>query len=148
MSVKRHHNRRRLVVHRLQRRLAHLLALPPPRRRLLLRFLAVMLPETRIHIALNIHRVLENVAYYSFLDRPPEEIQLAHRRLLNCRLAQDLERDPLAAAEGIKEPLRIGLELTLVMEVYLESTIIDRITDIQLLAVVRHEPIDEPERDR
>lgn len=101
---------------RLHRRGAHLLALAATRGRFCLGFLTVVLPETRVHITFNIGCVFENVGHYSLLERPPEEIQLAHRGLLDLRLVADLERNALAAAERIKQTLAVGFELALVLE--------------------------------
>ena len=131
----------------LHRRLRHLLALPATRRRLGLGFLAVMLPEARIHVGLNRRCVLENVVHDSLLDRPPEEVQLTYGGLLNRRLTADLEADALAAAEGVKETLGVRLELALVVKVHHELPTLQLITYIELLAVVRYEPIDEAQRD-
>ena len=130
-----------MVVHRLHRRMGHLLALPPTRRCLDLRILAVVLPETDIHIALNSFNVLQNISDDTLLDGPTEEIQLAHRGLLNRRLAADLEADALTATEGIEEPLRIGLEFALVMEVHHELAILMDIGHVELLGIVRYEPV-------
>lgn len=93
------------MIHRLHGRLTHLLALPPTGARLDLRVLAVMLPETDIHVALNVGDVVQNILDDTLLNRPAEEIELADRRLLNRRFAADLEADSFAPAEGIKQSL-------------------------------------------
>ena len=150
--VKRHRDRHIVMVHRLHRRMAHLLAFAPPRRRLRFDLLAIMLPETDIHVTLNLRNVGQDVSDHTLLEGPAEEVELAHRRLFDRRLAADLETDALAAAEGIEEALRIRLEFAFVVEMHHELTrtglIRDRITDIKLLRVVRDEPVDEAETYR
>ena len=136
------------MVHRLHGRLAHLLTLAPSRRRRRLRILAVMLAEARVHVRLDRLLVRQNVVEHPLLDRPPEEIQLADRGLLNRRMAADLEADAIAAAEGIEQPLRIGLELALIMKVDHELAVVHRVGHVELLGIVRHEPVDETETDR
>ncbi len=138
-----------MEIHGLQRRLRHLLALATARRCLCLGLLTVMLPERGIHITFHIGSVLKNVANHSFLDRPPEEIQLSHSGLLNRRLTAHLEADALTAAEGIKESLRIRLELALVVEVHGKwcRCLRETVRDVVLLAVVRDEPIDKSQTD-
>lgn len=137
-----------MVIHRLHGRLAHLLALTPPRRRLDLRLLTVMLPEADIHVLLHIGHVLQNVVDHALLDRPSEEIQLAHGGLLNRRLAADLEADALPSAKRIKQPLRIGLELALVVEMHHELArarlVRNRIADVELLGIIGDEPVNQP----
>ena len=127
--------------------LAHLLALAATGGGLLLRLLAVMLPETHVHVLLDVSCVLHNIVYYALLDGPTEEVELAHGRLLNGGLPADLETDALATAEGVEEALRIGLELALVVEVDHEGAVLQRIADVELLGVVRHEPVDQTETD-
>ncbi len=140
-----------MVIDRLHRRMAHLLPLAASRRRLHLRLLTVMFPETHVHITLNVRCVCQNVADHALLNGPAEEVELAHRRLLNRRLATDLEADALATAKRIKKALRIRLELTLVMEVDHELTrrrvFCQGIADIELLGIIRDEPVDETETD-
>ena len=110
------------MIDRLHRRLAHFLPLPAPRRCLGLNFLAVMLPETDIHIALNRRHVLQDIAHHTLLNRPAEEIELAHGGLFNRCMTTNLETDALPPTEWVKETLRIGLELALVVEVHHELT--------------------------
>ncbi len=145
MLVERHHHRQRMVRDRLHSRLRHLLALATTRGSLGLGFLAIVLPETRIHIGFNCDSVLENVVYDFLLDRPPEEIELTNGGLLDRRLTADLKADSFAAAKWIKEALRIGLELALVVEMYHELTAFQHVANVELLAVVRDEPVDEAE---
>ncbi len=138
------------MVHRLHGRLAHFLPLPTARRCLGLDFLAVMLPETDIHIALNRRHVLQNVAHHALLNGPAEEIELAHGGLFNGRVTANLETDALPPTKRVKEALRIGLELALVVEVHHELTgqtgfIRERIADVELLRIVRDEPVNEAE---
>lgn len=123
----------------------HLLALAAARRGLFGGRLAVMLPETRIHIALNVYSILQNVVNDSFLECPPEEIQLAHCGLLDRGLPADLERDAFAATEGVKETLAIRLEFALVLEVDNELFVIEEVAHVELLGVVRNEPLDNAE---
>ena len=150
--IERHRNRNIMMVDRLHRRMAHLLPLAPPRGRLHLRLLAIMFPETHVHIALNVGRVRQNIADDALLNGPAEEVELAHRRLLDRRLAANLEADALATTKRIEEALRIRLELTLVMEVDHELTrrrvFCQGIADIELLGIVRDEPVDEAEAHR
>lgn len=134
-----------MVIDRLHRRGAHLLAFAAARRGLFGGRLAVMLPETCIHIALNVGSVLENVGNDSFLECPPEEVQLTHSGFLDRRLSADLKRDAFTATEGIKETLAVGLEFTLVLEVHNELFVIEEVTDIELFGVVRDEPLDNAE---
>jgi len=151
-SIETHRDRNIMMVDCLHRRMAHLLPLTASRRRLHLRLLAIMFPETHVHIALNVGRVRQNVADHTLLNGPAEEVELAHRRLLDRRLATDLEADALATAKRIKEALRIRLELTLVMEVDHELTrrrvFCQGIADVELLGIVRDEPVDEAEAHR
>ena len=136
------------MIHRLHGRLTHLLALAPSRRRRRLRILAVMLAKARVHIRLDRLLICENVVEHPLLDRPTEEIQLADRGLLNWRVAADLEANAITAAEGIEQPLRIGLELALIMKVDHELAVVHRIGHVELLGIVRHEPVDQTETDR
>ena len=133
------------MVHSLECRLAHLLTLSAPRTRLRLRLCLVMFPETHIHICLYRGSIFRNIVNHTLLDGPTEKIQLAHRGFLNWRVTAHLKTDPFATAKGIKEPLRIRLELALVMEVNHELAILQRIKDVELLGVIRHEPIDKPQ---
>ena len=139
-----------MVIHRLHGRLAHFLPLPAPRRCLRLDFLAIMLPETDIHITLNRNDILQDILDHALLNRPAEEIELAHRGLFDGRVAANLEADALSATKRVKEALRIGLELALVMEVHHELTgqtcvIRKRVADVELLGIVRDEPVNEAE---
>ncbi len=133
--------------------LAHLLALTTTGGRLLFGLLAVMLPETDIHIALNVGDMVGDVADHLFLNGPPEEVELADGGLLNGRLTADLEVDAFATAEGIKETLAVGLEFALVMEMHHELARSGRValyqgvTDIELLGVVRDKPVNQTETD-
>jgi hypothetical protein len=124
---------------------AHLLALAAARWSLFGSRLAIMLPEARIHIDFDVGRVLQNVVNNSFLECPPEEIQLADSGLLDRGLAADLERDAFATTEGVEEALAVRLELAFVLEVDDELLIIEKIADIELLGVVRDEPLDNTE---
>jgi len=127
----------------LCRALRHLLALAASCSGLSLRFFAVMLPETDIHIAFHIGSMFQNVAQHTLLNGPPEEVELAHGRLLNGRMPMDLERDTLTATEWVKETLGICLELALVVEVHQElfALLLQRIADIVLLGIVGDEPV-------
>jgi len=134
--------------------LTHLLALAATRGSLLFGLLAVMLPETNIHITLNVGDMVGDVADHLFLNGPPEEVELTDGGLLNRRLTADLEVDAFATTEGIKETLAVGLELALIMEVHHELAggrwiaFNKGITDIELLGVVRDEPVNKAETDR
>ena len=108
------------MVHRLHRRMAHLLALPPTRRRLRLRLLAIVLLETDIHVLLNIGDVFQDITDNTHLNRPTEEVELAHRRFIYRRLPANLEADALSAAERVKQPLGIRFELAFIVEMYHE----------------------------
>lgn len=139
------------VVHGLHRGMAHLLTFAPPRGGFDLRLLAVMFAETDIHILLNVGDVGQNIADHAHLNGPSEEIQLSYGGLVDRRLSTDLEADALTAAEWIKEPLGIGLEFALVMEVDHKLAgsaggLFDkRVTNIELLGIIGHEPVDESE---
>ena len=135
------------MVDRFHRRMTHLLALPAARRCLHLRLLAIVLPETDIHITLNVGDVLQNIVDHPLLNGPTEKIQLAHCRLIYRRLAADLEADALPATEGIEETLGIGLELAFVVEVHHELAVLLHIADVELLRIIGHEPVDETETD-
>ncbi len=134
--------------------LAHLLALATTSGCLLFGLLAVMLPETDIHIALNVYDMVGDVADHLFLNGPPEEVELTDGGLLNGRLTADLEVDAFATTEGVKETLAVGLEFALVMEVHHELarggriTLHQGITDVEFLGVVRDEPVYKPQTDR
>ncbi len=138
-----------MKVHRFHGRLGHLLALAAPRVRLRLRLLAIMLPEAGIHVALNVSGVRQNVVHHPLLQRPPEEVQLAHRRLLNRGMPADLECDAFTATEWIKQTLGIGLQLTFILEMNHERAgsitlwLVDRIRHVELFGVVRDKPVDE-----
>jgi len=134
-----------VVIHRLHRRMTHLLALSPTCRRFYFSVLTIVLPETDVHVALDIDDVLQNIIDHTLLDGPAEEIQLAYCGLLYRCLATDLEADALSAAERVEEPLRIGLEFTLVVEMYHELAIFMCVGHVELLGIVRHEPIDQAE---
>lgn len=133
--------------------LTHLLALAATRRRLLFGLLAVMLPETDIHIALNVGNMVGDVANHLFLNGPPEEVKLADGGLLNGRLTAHLEVDAFATTERVKETLTVGLEFALVMEMHHELarggrvTLHQGITDVELLGVVRDKPVNQTEAD-
>ena len=139
------------VVHGLHRGMAHLLTFAPPRGGFDLRLLAVVFAETDIHILLNIGDVRQNIADHAHLNGPSEEIQLSYGGLVDRGLSADLEADALTTAEWIKEPLGIGLEFALVMEVDHKlagcscGLFDQRVTNIELLGIIGHEPIDESE---
>ena len=126
---------------------AHLFPATAPRGGLGLRLLAVMLPETRVHIGFNRGGVFQNVGQHALLNRPAEEIQLAHGGLLNRGRTDRLKADPVATAEWIKQPLGIGLEFALVLKMDDELLAVQRITDIELLGVVCCEPFYYAEAD-
>ena len=135
----------------LHRRMTHFLALAAAGGRLVLRLLAVMLPETDIHVALNVGDVGQNVVDHAHLDGPTEEIQLADGGLFDGSLAANLEADALAAAERIEEPLGIGLEFALVVKMHhklaggVGGCIGKWIAHVELFGIVGHEPVDETE---
>ena len=145
------------MVHGLHRGMAHLLTFAPPRGGFDLRLLAVMFAETNIHIPLNVGDVGQNIADHAHLNGPSEEIQLSYSGLVDRGLSADLETDALTTAEWIKESLGIGLEFALVMEVdhklagaaaaaaAAASLFDQRITNIELLGIIGHEPVDESE---
>ena len=145
LLVKLNQNRGRQEIDRLGRGGRHLLALATSSRSLGLGLLAVVLPEARVHIRLNGRSVGQNVLQDALLDRPPEEVQLAHSGLLDGRGASNDEADPIAAAEGVEQLLAVGLELTLVLEVDDELALLQGIGDIELLGVVGHEPLNHAE---
>ena len=141
------------MVHRLHGRMTHLLALPATSRCLCLRLLAIMLLETDIHVLLNVSHVRQDVTDNTHLDRPTEEIELAHGGLFNRCLAANLETDPLPSAERIEQTFGIRLEFAFIMEVYHEllgstALIGQRITHIEFLRIIGDEPIDETETHR
>ena len=137
-----------MVTNRFHRRGAHLLAFTTPRDRFCFGLLAVVLPETRIHIVLNGRGVLQYVGYNTLLQRPPEEVQLTHSGFLNLGLAVDLERNTLAATERIKQPLTVRFELTLVLEMDDELFVIQEVGHIELLGIVCDEPLHHAETNR
>jgi hypothetical protein len=136
------------MIHRLHRRLTHLFALPAPCWRSALRILTVMLAEARVHVRLNRLLISQNVAKDALLDRPTEEIQLADRRLINGIMPTNLETNTVATTEGIKESFGIRLEFTLIMKVDHKLAIVHWIGHIELLGIVRHEPVNKTETDR
>lgn len=135
------------MIYELHRGSAHLFASSAAGRGLGLRLLTIVLPEAGIHIVLNRGGVLENVGENSFLDCPPEEVQLAHRGLLNRRRAGRLEADPVATAERVKQTFGVGLEFAFVLEMDDELLAIQRVADIELLGVVGDEPFYHAEAD-
>ena len=136
------------MIHRLHRRLAHLFALPAPCWRSALWILTVMLAEARVHVRLNRLLISQNVAKDALLDRPTEEIQLADRRLINGIMPTNLETNTVATTEWIKESFGIRLEFTLIMKVDHKLAIVHWIGHIELLGIVRHEPVNKTEADR
>ncbi len=121
-----------MVIDGLHGGVAHLLAFTAASRGFLLGRLTVVLPETGVHVMLYFCGMLQNVADDIFLEGPPEEVQLAHGGLLNGRLTANLEADALAATEGVKQTLAVGLELAFVLEVYHELFVLQEVTDIVL----------------
>ena len=63
-------------------------------------------------------------------------------------MTTNLKTDTVAAAEWVKESFGIRLELALIMEVNHELAVVHRIGDIELLGIVRHEPVNKTETDR
>lgn len=129
------------MIHRLHGRMTHLLALTTTRRCLVFGVLAIVFPETYVHIFLDRIDVRQNILNDPLLDGPAEEIQLANCGLLNRRLAANLEADSLAATKRIKQTLGIRLEFAFVMEMHHELSVLVEITDIEFLGIVRDEPI-------
>jgi len=146
--VKHHQNRGRQEIDRLGCGGRHLLALAATRGGLGVGLLAVMLPETRIHIRLNGGGVGQDVGQNTLLNRPTEEVELAHGGLLDRRGAGDDKTDPVATAERVEQFLAVGLEFTLVLEVDDELTVLQQIRDVEFLRIVRHEPLHDAETDR
>lgn len=136
-----------MVIDGLHRGMTHLLALATTRARLGLGFLAVMFPETDVHILFNVGQMLQNIRNDAFLNGPTEEIQLAHCSLLNGRVAADLKTDPFPPTERIKEPLGIRLEFAFVMEMDEELTLFLDVGHIELLGIIGYKPINETETD-
>jgi hypothetical protein len=87
------------------------------------------------------NRRLLKVFNYAVLYAPPEEVQLGTGG------REPLELDALRTAKGVEELLAVGLQLRLVVRVDEELLAIQDIRDIVLLGVVRHEPVDQPERN-
>ena len=135
------------MIHRLHRRMAHLLAFAPSRRRLGIGLLAIMLPEALRHIALNVSHMFQNIIDNPLFEGPAEEIELTHSRLFDRGLTANLKTDALTAAEGIKQPFRIGLELSFIMKVHHELTVLQQVTDVEFLGIVRDEPVNQTEAD-
>lgn len=133
---------------RLHGRGAHLLALAASRGGFCLGFLAVVFPEARIHVALNVGGVFQYVGDDTLLQRPPEEVELTNSGLLNLGLTMDLERNAFATAKRIKQTLAIGLELTLVLEMDNELLAIQQIGHIELFGIVGDEPFHHAETNR
>lgn len=106
-----------------------------------------MLPEARVHVGLYRGGILQNVLKNSLLNRPPEEVQLAHGGLLDGRGTGHDETDALTTAERIEQLLAVGLELTLVLEVDDELAFVQHVGYIELLGVVCHEPLDNTKTD-
>jgi len=92
-----------------------------------------MLPETHIHVLLDISGVFGDVGDNALLDGPTKEIQLTHRRLLNGGMPADLETNTLTAAERVEETFGICLELALVVEMRHELSAFVSIGDVELL---------------
>jgi len=128
--------------------LTHLLALTTTSGRLDFGILTVMFPKTDIHILLNFAHVLQDITQHTLFDRPSEEIQLAHRCLLNRGRTADLKTDALTTTKRIKQTLAIRFELAFVMEMHHELTLFMDVIHIELLGIVRYEPVDETETDR
>ena len=79
-----------------------------------------MFLETHIHITFDIRDMIQDILDNALLECPAEEVELAHGGLFDRCGAVYLETDPLSATKGIKEPLGIGLEFALVVEVHHE----------------------------
>lgn len=90
------------MVHGFHGGLAHLLALPASGARLDFGVLTVVLPETDIHVALNVGDVVQNILDDALLYRPAEEIQLADGGFIDGLLAANLKTDSFTPAEWIK----------------------------------------------
>ncbi len=106
-----------------------------------------MLAEARIHIYFDVRCVDHNILQDTLLDRPPEEVQLAHRRLFDRRGAGYDETDALPTTEGVKQLLAVRLEFALVLKMDDELAFVENIGNIELFGVVRDEPLDDTETD-
>ena len=102
-----------------------------------------MLLETHIHITLNIRDMIQDILDNALFECPAEEIELLHRGLFDGCRTTNLEADTLTTTERVEETLRIGLELTLVMEVNHKLRGFQRIADVEFLGIIRDEPIDQ-----
>lgn len=102
-----------------------------------------MLPETHIHVLLNVGGVCRDIRHHTLLDCPTEEIQLTHGRLLNGGMTADLETDALATTEGVEQTLAVGLELALIVKMDHELAGFVRVVDVEFLGIIRHEPVDQ-----
>jgi len=89
--------------------------------------------------------MIQDILDNTLLKSPAEEIELTYGSLLNRLRSVNLETDALSTAERIKESLRIGLELTLVVEMDHKLRGVQWITDVELFGIIRDEPVNEPE---
>jgi len=106
----------------------------------------VVLAHTDVHVLLNSLQILHNIGNDLLLKGPAEEVQLTNRGDKGLVTAR-LEHDPFAPTEGIEEPLRVGLELPLIVEIDEELPLVEDITDVVLFGIVRYEPINESQTD-
>ena len=107
-----------------------------------------MLPETRVHVALNISGVFKNVGHHTLLNRPSEKVELTNSGLLNFGLTVNLKRNALTPAKRIKQTLAVRLELTLVLEVDDELFAVQEVGHVELFGIVGDEPLNHTETDR
>lgn len=82
--------------------------------------------------------MLQNV----LLDKPPEEVELAYRRDKRLHAAY-LETNALTAAERVKQPLAISIQLAFVIEIHKEMLASQRKTGIHLFRIVGDKIIDQ-----
>ena len=77
--------------------------------------------------------MIQDILDNPLFECPAEEVELAHRRLFDWFLTAHLEADAFTTAKGIKEPLRIRLELALIMKMHHELRGLLWVADVELL---------------
>jgi len=99
-----------------------------------------VLLERIIHIFFNRLAVCKNIVVNLLLNEPSKEVELTDSGDKGC-LTTCLKLNTFTAAKWVKKTLGIGIELTLVVEIYKKMAILLSERCIHLLSIVGHEII-------